>query len=288
MILQGEIDVLPGYMQLFPIVKSHSEPLFFAGLLAISHQLQQRTDAPQPQLNSQRDFLQQISAADNRTILTSARTHLQPLTALSYWIGQMWLHPIIDFSIPPGQVYNSIPAWKLLESGVRGGGVTPPLQGVGKKSAFPDLQKQVVILAPGGYGEAGISQDKEDNFELPAAVAYWRSQENPVNQSQVFTGGEYHAYMVHHLLNQRLVVPIPDLWMIGLAILLGKTMYLLRQRKSHRFSSLILVTIITTIYGLISLQIYISSTAVLLPWFLPSATLWIYVLPSVWRRKVNE
>ncbi|MBR8835340.1 MAG: CHASE2 domain-containing protein [Stigonema ocellatum SAG 48.90 = DSM 106950] len=274
--LQGEIDVLPGYMQLFPIVKSKEEPLFFAGLLAISHELQQGTDAPQPQLNSQRDFWQHISAADNKTILTLERSHVQPLTALSYWIGQMWLHPIIDFSIPPNRVYDSIPAWKLLEGGV------------GKKSAFPNVQKQVVIVAPGGYGEAGVSKDDEDNFELPAAVAYWRSQENPVNESQVFTGGEYHAYMVHHLLNQRLVVPIPDLWMIGLAILLGKTMYLLRQRKSHGFSSLILVTIITTVYGLISLQIYISSTAVLLPWFLPSATLWIYVLPNVFRRKVDE
>lgn len=282
--LQGEIDILPGYMQLFPIVKSHEEPLFFAGLLAISHQLQQQTNAPQPQLNSQRDFLQQISAADNKTILTSQETHVQPLTALSYWIGQMWLHPIIDFSIPPNRVYDSIPAWKLLEGGVVGNGEL----GVGFKSTFPNLQKQVVIVAPGGYGEAGLSQDKEDNFELPAAVAYWRSQENPVNPRQVFTGGEYHAYMVHHLVNKRLVVPIPDLWMIGLAILLGKTIYLLQQRKYHRFSSLILVSLITTIYGLISLQIYTSSTAVLLPWFLPSATLWIYVLPSVLRRKVNE
>lgn len=303
--LQGEIDILPGYMQLFPIVKSNSEPLFFAGLLAISQQLQQLPNSPQPQLNSQKDFFQQISANSeasniyNQTTLEQtdlygfARSHVQPLTALSYWIGQMWLHPIIDFSIPPNQVYSSIPAWKLLE------GDKGDRQGVNHFNSFcayssrtcifsQSLQEQVVIVAPGGYGEAGVSQDKEDNFELPAAVAYWRSQENPVNQSEVFTGGEYHAYMVHHLLNKRLVVPIPDLWMIGLAILLGKTMYLLRQRKSHRFLGLILVSIITTIYGLISLQIYISSTAVLLPWFLPSITLWIYVLPSVLRRKGNE
>ncbi|MBD2771956.1 CHASE2 domain-containing protein [Iningainema tapete] len=290
--LQGEIDVLPGYMQLFPIVKSNSEPLFFAGLLAISQQLQQLPNSPKPQLNSQKDFWQQISAnleagnKDNKTILTSERSRLQPLTALSYWIGQMWLHPIIDFSIPPDQIYHPIPAWKLLE-----GEETfrrKVCTGVGKKCAFPNLQKQIVIVAPGGYGEAGVSKDDEDNFELPAAVAYWRSQENPVNQSQVFTGGEYHAYMVHHLLNQRLVVPIPDLWMIVIAILLGKTMYLLRQTKKHHAPGIILVAIITLLYGLISLQIYISSTAVLLPWFLPSATLWIYVLPSVLRRKVNE
>ncbi|MDF5718984.1 MAG: CHASE2 domain-containing protein [Rhizonema sp. PD37] len=274
--LQGEIDVLPGYMQLFPIIKSNEEPLFFAGLLAISHQLQQQTNAPQPQLNSQKDFWQQISTAGNKTVLTPERSHLQPLTALSYWIGQMWLHPIVDFSIPPNQVYNSIPAWKLLAGGLR------------QKSAFPYLQQQVVIVAAGGYGEAGISQDKEDNFEPPAAIAYWRSQENPVNPSQVTTGGQYHAYMVHHILNQRLVVPIPDLWMIVFAMLLGKAIYLLQQEKSRRFSGLILMSLITTIYGLISLQIYISSTALLLPWFLPSATLCIYILPSVLKREVHE
>ncbi len=293
--LQGEIDLLPGYMQLFPIVKSNEEPLFFAGLLAISHQLQQRTHAPQPQLNSQRDFWQQISAADNQTVLTSertdksalARTHLQPLTALSYWIGQMWLHPIIDFSIPPSQVYNSIPAWKLVKEGL--GDFNYFCSDTSRNCHFPQsLQQQVVIVAPGGYGEAGLSQDKEDNFELPAAVAYWRSQENPVNPSQVMTGGEYHAYMVHHILNKRLVVPIPDLWMIGLAILLGKAIYLWRQEKPHRLSGLILVSIIITIYGLISLQMYISSAAVLLPWFLPSATLCICVLPSVLRTKSHE
>jgi hypothetical protein len=306
--LQGEIDVLPGYMQLLPVVKSDSEPLFFSTVLAISQELQQLPNSPQPQLNSQSDFLQQMtyfieSNKNNKTILTSQETHVQPLTALSYWIGQMWLHPIIDFSIPPNRVYSSIPAWQLLEGeggrGRGGGQGDKETRGISKGNSFcvygsrscffpQSLEKQVVIVAPGGYGEAGVSKDDEDNFELPAAVAYWRSQENPVNQNEVFTGGEYHAYMVHHLLNKRLVVPIPDLWMIGLAILLGKTMYLLRQRKHHRFSGLILVSIITTIYGLISLQIYISSTAVLLPWFLPSAILWIYVLPSVLRRKVHE
>ncbi len=276
--LQGEIEVLPGYMQLFPFVKSNSEPLFFAGLLAISHQLQQLPNPPQPQLNSQRDFFQQISNLDNQSILTLkrtdksalARSRLQPLTALSYWLGQMWLHPIIDFSIPPNQVYHTIPAWELLES-----------------QAIPNhLQQQVVIISP-GYSEAGVSKEGEDNFELPAAVAYWRGQENSANK--LFTGGEYHAYMVHHLLTQRLVVPIPDLWIIGIAILLGKAMYLWRQRKQHHRSlGLIAVSIITSVYGLVSLQLYISSTAVLLPWFLPSVTLWIYVLPAVFRRKANE
>jgi len=261
--LQGEIDILPQYMQLFPLYKSNSEPLFFAGLLAISHQLQQLPNVPQPQLNSQKDF---FSNLDNRSILMPERSRLRPLTALSYWLGQMWLHPIIDFSIPSNQVYHTVPAWKFLES-----------QGVSNH-----LQQQVVIIAA-AYDEAGVSINGEDQFDLPAAVAYWRRQDNSRNK---LTGGEYHAYMVHHLLTQRLVVPIPDLWMIGLAILLGKAIYLSRRRKLyHPISGIIVVTIITIVYGMLSLQLYISSTAILLPWFLPSVTLWLYALPPVFRKK---
>jgi len=264
--LQGEIKVLPQYMQLFPLIRSNSKPLFFADLLAISHQLQQLPNAPQPQLNSQKDFWQQISTLDDKSILLPERSRLQPLTALSYWLGQMWLHPIIDFSLPAKQVYQTFPASELLE-----GQVVPKR-----------LQQQVVIISA-AYDEAGISRDGEDNFDLPAAVSYLRGQENSDSK---LTGGEYHAYMVHHLLTQRLVVPIPDLWMIGLAILLGKAIYLTRRRKSyHSISGIIAVTVITIVYGMVSLQFYISSTAILLPWFLPSVTLWLYALPPVFRKK---
>jgi hypothetical protein len=148
-----------------------------------------------------------------------------------------------------------------------------------------------VIIAPGGYHEAGIVKDGDDTFqdsESPA-IKYWRNQQNPINKSKVFTGGEYHAYIVHHFLKQRLVIPIPDLWMIGIAILLGKTIYLLRRKKQFSVLQwLILPSIITGLYGLVSLQFYISTTAILLPWFLPSLALWSYVLPTVFKRKSHE
>jgi hypothetical protein len=67
--LQGEIDILPGYMQLFPFGEPNSEPLFFAGLLAISHQLQQISNSVQPQLNSRKDFIQQIRSSKEATAI---------------------------------------------------------------------------------------------------------------------------------------------------------------------------------------------------------------------------
>ncbi|MFO0108776.1 MAG: histidine kinase, partial [bacterium] len=170
----------------------------------------------------------------------------------------------------------SIPAWQLLEN----------------KVIPKNLPEQIVIIAPGGYEEAGISQDGEDNFSVSdfPAIKYWRDQENPINQSQILTGGEYHAYMVHHLLTERLVIAIPDFWMIGVAILIGKSLslYLLPSKKSNQPQSLIIITIVTGIYGLISLQLYISATAILLPWLLPSVTLWFYILSAILNQKSDE
>ncbi|MEH1782757.1 MAG: CHASE2 domain-containing protein [Nostoc sp.] len=279
--LQGEIEIRPAYMELFSMDDLQSEAWQFSSLLTLAEQLQQIPNSPQPKLDSKIDFLQQINNflkegnKSHQTILSSPRAHVQPVTALSYWLGQMWMHPIVDFSVPPNQIYHSIPAWQLLEN-----------------QAIPQsLQQQIVIIVPGGYDEAGITQDGEDNFknsDLPLAIEYWRYQENPLNTNRILTGGEYHAYMVHHLLKQRLVIPIPDFWMVGIAILLGKTIYLLGQRKQFSVLQwLILLSMITGLYGLVSLQIYIGATAILLPWFFPSIALWSYVLPNIFKRKTH-
>ena len=119
--LFGEIELLPWYMQLLPSTNNNPKPRPFAALLALSQQLQQLPNSPQPKLENKQQFWQQLntyinSDANNSTILKSQRTRLQPLTAFSYSISQMWLHPIVDFSIPPKQVYQTVPAWKLLEN----------------------------------------------------------------------------------------------------------------------------------------------------------------------------
>jgi len=186
----------------------------------------------------------------------------------------MWLHPIIDFSIPPKHIYQTISAWKLLES------PTLPIS----QSPHP-----IIIVAPGGYGEAGTSQNNEDNFELPAALRYWRNQENPDNTRGVLTGGKAHAYMTHHYLNNRMVIPIPDLWMIGLMIILGKitSLYLSKNPEQNR-KYLILISISYATISLISLQLYISSAAILLPWLLPTITFWFYILSAVTETRINQ
>jgi hypothetical protein len=80
--------------------------------------------------------------------------------------------------------------------------------------------------------------------------------------------------MLHHLLTQRLVVPVPDLWMILLAALLGKGMTLILQdNPKKRQQWVIRLGAATAVYIITSLQIYIS-IAVLFPWFLPTVLFW--------------
>ncbi|HEY9614961.1 CHASE2 domain-containing protein [Allocoleopsis sp.] len=229
-----------------------------------------------PQLNSQTDFFSQLTRylhqekrLDYRSVF-SPLAQLQPITNFSYEWGQMWLHPIIDFSIPPKQVYQRIPAWQLLESKAN-------------SPQFSHLQQQVVMIAAGGYGEAGVFQEGQDNFPLPAAVSYWFQQANPPVPCRRFTGGESHAYMIHHYLNRRLVVPIPDLWLIGVAVLLGKSMALAMKPRQQRIRWRMLLGG-TAVYGLVSLQLYIWG-ALLLPWIFPSVTFWTYALPGLLRKK---
>jgi len=301
--LQGDIDITPGYMSLLPELDlnsdSFSEPLSFANQLVISQELQQNLSSsliPKPKLNSQQDLLSQIQSFlnsrdwENPNYKQSSRFRLQPLTALSYDFFQIWLHPIMDFSIPPNQAYQSISAWQLLEDKI-------------SKEVLENISRQIVIIAPGGYREAGIITDGEDNFDMPPAIAYWQQIDKVTLASQGYklSGAEFHSYMVHHLSTKRLVIPIPDFWMLALAILLGKStsifvgQEMIRQQKLDKkaiykkvFSNsgiLILLIVSTTIYGVISLQVYTSSLAILLPFILPSVTLWAYILPKILGKK---
>ena len=112
----------------------------------------------------------------------------------------------------------------------------------------------------------------EDNCPIPLAIGFWRGWEE-----EKFPGGEAHAYTLHHLLTQRLVIPIPDLWMILLAALLGKGMTLILQdNPRQRQWWLIRLGAATVIYVIASLQVYIS-VAVLFPWFLPTVLFWKYI-----------
>jgi len=181
------------------------------------------------------------------------------------------LQPILDFSLPPQQVYRSLAAWDFLER---------PLD----DAALKALQGQVVIIGSGGYDQA------DDSFPVPLAVRYWRSVKNQAEQnhqtlqSQVFPGAAAHAHTVHHLLVQHTLLWIPDLWIIGVAAIFGKgmTLLLIGKKHSQRRTLVCLSGGGTVAYGLIGLQSYVSAS-VLLPWLLPSALFWLYILPALRR-----
>ena len=194
----------------------------------------------------------------------NARASRHPVTMASYSLGQRWLEPIVDYSIPPDQVYNATSAKSLLE---------------GTAELPQPLDQQVVIIAPGGYTDAGLLPG-QDNFEAPLAASYWYSRDNPRDRHRKITGSEIHAYKAHHLLRQRLVVPIPDLWLVLTAALLTKMLLSQRRLQSRPLTGkeLAIAGGATIAYVLFSLELYLSVTAIMLPIVLPVAAAWSYIL----------
>jgi hypothetical protein len=238
--------------------------------LAIAHHLSQNPapELPYPNLQSQKSLQSLVEshweAAYGGEPPISPRANLSVVTNASRWFYQRWLHPILDFSIPPAQVYQTVPAWQLLQD---------PDQAL-RELDLPSLKGQVVIIMAGGYDEV-----EEDSWALPAAVAYWRG-----DSVGILSGGEAHAYMAQHFLTGHLVVPVPDLWMVLIAAVGGKAIALGLGPRLGRYPvrSLGLFTGATAGYGLLCLQLYVSGL-ILLPWLLPSVTTGLYLLPVLRR-----
>ncbi len=277
-ILQGYNNAFPGYIELLPQYQTCEQQCPFAYLLALAQTLHQSPSSklPTPQPNDATALRTQVIAAANQqaaknpAIAALLQTHLLPLTTASQNFAQVWLQPITDFSIPPQQVYESITAAQLLQ-GTR-----------------PQTTAPIVLIAAGGYDQAGIDKPGQDNFAVPAAIGHWRQQPrspliNPQMHPQWFTGAEALSYMVHHILQRRFVIPIPDLWMLGIAAIVGKgTVLFLKRRERVKRRWFMLAT---AIYGLVGLQLYITP-GIVMPWLLPSVLFWIYSLPAM-KRKAN-
>ena len=89
---------------------------------------------------------------------------------------------------------------------------------------------------------------------------------------------------MHHLLQDHLVLPVPDLWLVGLALAIGKGTALgLQNQKRLRRHGWVILIIGTATWGLISAQVFVSAQ-LLVPVVLPTATVWIYTLPLLWRQ----
>lgn len=214
------------------------------------------------------------NTADLKTELLSVQQpHNPALTRLSQlrrspWsrlFKQRWFQPILDFSIPVDRVYQSLSSSDLLGS-----------------SNQPTWQNQVVLIGAGGYGGAGL-EDTQDYIEPPPAVTYWHRQHTypPAR----FTGTEAHAYAVHHFLQRHQIVPIPTLLLISVATVLGAGSAIVARRYDwsprQRCFSLMLWS---TVYGFIGLQAHITISMVL-PWLLPTVTVWLYHLPGLQRSR---
>lgn len=294
--LQGHTEAFENRLMLPATGEDCQHTCPFAYVVATVDTAQQAipTQIPNPQLAHSQDlrtalFTATEQAAQPNTLLTALqRSRLSPITDWLYQVFAVsWFHPIIDFSIPPDRVYDRIAAWRLQTS-----------------ETFPHLPHQLVLIIPAGYPEAGYVQPGQtsDSYPLPLALRYWRDRLASTNNAASFPGqhsnspdyldqlpgGEIHAYAIHHLLTQRLVIPIPDLWLVCLAAALAKGMtggaWGAADQKPWKLRRwLVLLVGTTTGYGVLSLQLYLSA-AVLLPWLLPSLVLWGSMLPILWRK----
>lgn len=275
-ILNGYVTATPGYVELLPKGRSCQVACPFAYLLALAQSLHASPTANLPQPNTQPDFRLQVmqflaaQPSGSPTVKFISQARLPAVTSIFQAAAQEWLHPILDFSIPPAQAYQRVSARQLLDASFH---ATLPVGGL----------PPIVLLAPGGYSEAGVNQAGEDNFAVPWAIAYWRHQQSEAAKQPWLTGAELHAYAIHHLLNRRLLVPLPDLWLLGLALILAKGIMLILkwQRRTQRHRVWFMLAI--ALYGLVSLQVYLAG--VVLPWLLPSVLFWVSVKPAV--RKAN-
>ncbi len=186
---------------------------------------------------------------------------VQPITEVSEYFQQRWLQPIIDYSLPPETVYQTIPAYKFLNQ---------------KES----IKGQVVLIASGDYPEARIDDGQKDYLEPPPLAIKF----GDISISK-FTGGQANAYMIHHWLNRHLVIPLPDLWLILVTAWLGRTITVQLESSSIKTKRLMLKLLtVNALFFLVSLQAYVSLN-ILFPFFLPSVTFWLFVFPSL--RKIT-
>ena len=277
--LRGYINVPLWYLEILPDQVRCSDRCPFAYLLSLASAVALNTNAnlPRPSLDNQDNLRTQlIQALDSKYPYQDLAAYLHRLRLpaiynFSQKFDQLWLQPILDFSIPPDRAFKSITAKELLSDNFD----------VNSLSPYP-----IVIIAPGGYRQAGVDREGQDNFSVPMAIGYWRNKYPAIaTVPHIFVGAEAHAYAVHHLRSRHLVVPIADLWMIAIALVLGRATSLiyLRRDDQNRRHWAIGLAIANSIYAVASWQWYISGL-VLLPWLLPSLTFWICVLP-VLRRK---
>jgi CHASE2 domain len=185
--------------------------------------------------------------------LNPTNAYYHTITAISAWFGQQWLNPWINYAIPTEQAYETISSQNFL-------GLSGPIS-------------QVILIVP---------SEEFDKFKMPAVLNYHIDQEQ-------MAGGEIHAYQLYNLLTHTLITPIPDLWMIGLAGIIGKLLLhwlqnLPTDRSMSRRGWLVLTIILPIFaYGL-SFWTY-SMVSIVVPVLFPTLTYFGYLIAHGWQKK---
>ncbi|MFM2433124.1 MAG: hypothetical protein RLZZ511_4338 [Cyanobacteriota bacterium] len=255
-------DVKYGAMDLFLTVKGNERSSIYAPLLDSSQSVlplaYQLTcfDSRKPSGTSIQGFASLPELSEQASPSS--------ITRLSYGLGQMWLHPLIDYSIRSNVVYQSLPAWKFLELPKD----APELQ---------NLPQQVLLIAPGLYDEAGVEYKGADHYVAPAGFRYWQPNTTKI------PGGNIHAYLAHQWQHRSLIRPVPDLWLVLLSVVLAKGVLLYRSQwlNNRHFWKVSILFLVGVIFA--SLQVYVS-LQILLPLSLPLVTMGLYVVLGLLRQ----
>ena len=194
--------------------------------------------------------------------IADSRAYYNPMTALSTWVGQQWLNPWIDYSIPVQQVYEIQRAQDFLQRSQK----TP----------------KIVILIPS-------EEDSFDPYPIPKAIVSHLPIDPP---PESIAGGEIHGYALYNLLNQGLIIPIPDCWAIAIVAVLSKLILLWiqslpKKQSISKWGWLTLFGILPIMaYGLI-LQVY-NLLGVMLPLLFPTLIYFSYLLPQWFRQRLQK
>ena len=186
--------------------------------------------------------------------LSDSRAYYNPITKLSAWIGQQWLNPWVDYSIPFSQVYKMQLAKDFLQ----------------RKEKTPDI----VMLIP--------SEEKDfDACPIPMAIL---SQITTKPLPSSISGGEIHAYQLYNLLHQGLIIPIPDAWAIGIVGIFSKLLLiwiegLPRTQSISKWGWLMLLVVLPLVAYAVIFQVYVG-IGLMLPVVFPTLVYLSYLFPQ--------
>jgi CHASE2 domain len=184
--------------------------------------------------------------------INDSKAYYHPITQISSWLNLQWFAPWIDYSIAMSDVYDSVSAQDFLKRQM-------------------SLEDTIVLLIP---------SEEFDDFAKPRAMRYHADVQKPI--SYKMAGGEIHAYQLYNLMRRGLVMPIPDLWMIGLVGILGKLLSLAladfkRVKGALWVLLLAVVPILAYVVGFLTYRL----AAISIPLFFPLLVYWSYLLPHL-------